>query len=183
ISTIVNDDPTRVGWRYYRVTDISQQLGSLGWDLLLTNAVPGTRIALRKNAAPSLWTLRNPGQSQANYYDVLSTFDFLQHPAHQADVWYIGVYNPTNALGPFTLITRELQAAPLSDNTLTVRTNVLNGRWEFFSVQLTPEDIQGSVGPGAILGWDLRLVNVSSGLPRIIVRREGFPTNFNTTFS
>ncbi len=180
---VLNNDPTRVGWRYYRVSDINQQLGTLGWDLLLSNAVPGTRIALRKNAAPSTWTLRNPNSSSINYYDVLSTGDFLQRPAHQAEVWYIGIYNPTNALGPFTLITRELEATPLSDNVAVTRTNVLSGRWEFFRVQLTAEDVQGTVGPGPVLGWDVRLVNVASGLPRIVIRRESLPATLTTTIT
>ena len=182
VSTILNDDPTRVGWRYYRVTDIGQQLGSLGWDLFLTNFVSGTRIALRRNAAPSLWSYRNPTPIPANYYDVLSAFDFLQHPAHQADVWYIGVYNPTNALGPFTLVTQELPSTPLTDNVSVTRSNALSGRWEFFRIQLTPEDVQGSAGPGPVLGWDLRLINVSSGLPRLVVRREAYPTTLSSTF-
>lgn len=181
IGSVTNDDPTRVGWRFYRVTDINQQLGSLGWDLFLTNFAPGTRIALRRNAAPSTWPFRNPPNANtANYYDVISVADFLQRPAHQADVWYIGVYNPTLALGSFTLTTRELQAQPLADNVTVTRTNVLNGRWEFFRVQLTPEDLQGT---NSIMGWDLRLVNVTSGVPRIVVRREGFPTNLNSTFT
>ncbi len=182
VTSILNDDPTRVGWRYYRV--LEGQLGSLGWDLFLTNFAPGTRIAIRNSAAPSFWSFRNPGLAQANYYDVLSTADFLQHPAHQASlVWYIGVYNPSNALGPFTLVTQELPAAPLADNVPAVRTNVLSGRWEFFRVQITPQEVQGSVGPGPIMGWDLRLVNVTSGLPRLVVRREAFPTSLQNTFS
>ena len=183
VSTIVNDDPARVGWRYYRVADIGQQLGSLGWDLFLTNFVPGTRIALRRNAAPSLWSYRNPTPNAANYYDLLSAADFLQHPAHQADVWYIGVYHPTNALGPFTLVTQELPSTPLTDNVSVTRSSVLSGRWEFFRIQLTPEDVQGSAGPGPVLGWDLRVINVSSGLPRLVVRREAYPASLNSTFS
>lgn len=183
VSTTANDDPARVGWRFYRVNDINQQLGSLGWDLFLTNFARGTRIAVRRNAAPGLWNLRNPNPSLATYYDALSTAEFLQRPAHQADVWYIGVYNPTNALGPFTLVTQELPATPLADNAAVVRTNILNGRWEFFRVQITAEEIRGSVGPGPVLGWDLRLINVTSGLPRLVVRREAFPTALNTTIN
>ena len=183
VSTTLNDDPTRVGWRFYRVTDINQQLGSLGWDLFLTNFAPGTRIALRRNSAPSLWTFRNPNPTPANYYDVLSTADFLQRPAHQADVWYIGVYNPTNALGPFTLVTQELQATPLADSTPLFRSNVLAGRWDFFRIQLTQPDVQGGTNPGPVLGWDLRLTNVTSGSPKLVVRREGFPTNLTSTIN
>ncbi len=183
ITTITNDAPATVGWRFYRVADINQQLGSLGWNLLLTNAAPGTRIALRKNAAPSLWSYRNPNPATANYYDVLSTTDFLQRPAHQADVWYIGVYNPSNALGAFTLITSELPAAPLADNVPISRSNVLSSRWEFFRVVLTPEDVQGTAGQEPVLGWDVRLVNVTGGSPRVVVCREKFPVDLTGTIA
>jgi len=67
IDTIVNDDPERVGWRYYRVTDINQQLGSLGWHISVSNAPPGTRIALRRNAAPGIWALKNPSLSSTTF--------------------------------------------------------------------------------------------------------------------
>jgi hypothetical protein len=180
---ILNDDPLRVGWRFYRVTDITEQLGSLGWDLLLTNATPGTRIALRRNAAPSIWSVRNPSPITANYWDLLSTGDFLQHPAHEADVWYVGVYNSSNALGSFTLTTRDLEAQPLTDNLLATRTNALSGRWEFFSMELKAEDLQDTSPGGGIVGWDVRLTNVISGLPRIVVRRGGLPTNQVSNFA
>jgi large repetitive protein len=183
IGSITNDDPARVGWRYYRVTDITNQLGRLGWDIFLTNYAPGTRLALRKNAAPSIWNWRNPGGNQFNYYDFISTADFLQRPAHQADVWYIGVYNPTNALGPFRLVTRELQAAPIQDNVGVTRTNALNGRWEFFSMRVAPEDIQGTNGNGPLLGWDVRLINVTTGSPQVVIRREALPSSLSSTFS
>ncbi|MBC8097544.1 MAG: PPC domain-containing protein, partial [Akkermansiaceae bacterium] len=178
VSTITNDAPTSVGWRFYRVSDINQQLGSLGWNLLLTNATPGTRIALRKNAAPSLWPYRTPTPGNANYYDVLSSTDFLQRPAHQAEVWYIGVYNSSNALGAFTLITGELPAAQLTDNVPMSRSNVLSSRWEFFRVVLTPEEVAGLNGP-PVLGWDVRLVDVTGGTPRLVVCREKFPSDLN----
>ena len=40
--TISSASPT--GWRYYRVGNIAEQLGTLGWELLLSNQVPGTRL-------------------------------------------------------------------------------------------------------------------------------------------
>ncbi|HWH68373.1 MAG TPA: hypothetical protein VNT26_03270, partial [Candidatus Sulfotelmatobacter sp.] len=177
----VNDEPDRVGWRFYRVSD--QPTNSLGWDLFLTNAAPGTQLALRRGQVPSRYFYR-PGTVPRAYYDVgLSPSDFLQCPDLQAGIWYIGVYNPSNALGTFTLTTRELSAMPLADNLPLARSNVLNGRWEFFKVTLTPEDVAGAVGPGPVLGWDLRLTNITSGLPRLVVRREGFPTNLMPVFS
>ena len=60
-SVTLNTDTNRVGWRFFKVSDISQQLGALGWDLFVTNFNPGTRIALRRNAAPGIWnTQRSP---------------------------------------------------------------------------------------------------------------------------
>lgn len=166
-SVTVNDDPTRVGWRYYRASDINQQLGSLGWELFLTNAPPGTRIALRRNAAPSIWNLRTPALALSNTYDHISLSDYLQRPSHPLDVWYVGIYNPSNALGAFTLYTRELFAETINGDADTkTRSDVLPNRWEFFRVTI----------PSDILGWDIRFTNVTAGAPRIVVRKEGFPT-------
>ena len=86
VSATLNTDTNRVGWRFFKVSDISQQLGALGWDLFVTNFNPGTRIALRRNAAPGIWNFRNPNPGVAGSYDFLSTADFLQRPGHQADV-------------------------------------------------------------------------------------------------
>lgn len=49
----------RVGWSYFRVTDIESQLGTLGWELFLHNQPPGTELALRRNAVPGRWSSRN----------------------------------------------------------------------------------------------------------------------------
>ncbi len=178
VSTILNDDTNRVGWRYYRVTDINQQLGSLGWELFLSNFAPGTRIGIRRNAAPSLWSYRNPNLGQAAYYDLLSTIEGLQQPGHQADIWYIGVYNPSNHLGAFTLTTQEIQATPLGENTPVARTNRPAGRFDFFRV-----DVPVTVGATPLLGWDVRVINVSNGYPNVVIRRDAFPSALNTTFT
>jgi hypothetical protein len=178
IDTITNDDPDRVGWRYYRVTDISQQLGSLGWQLSVSNFAPGTRIAIRRNAAPSSWLYKNPNQNTSTYYDAISIVQTLQDPGHQADVWYIGVYNPTNALGSFTLRTRELDPGPLLPPWETAsydRTNVVAGVWEYFRLDLP-------AGPYPGLGWDLRLQNIT-GSPLLVVRRDAFPVSLANTIS
>jgi hypothetical protein len=62
---ITNDAPNRAGWRYYRVGNIAEQLGTLGWELSLANQVPGTEIALRRNAVPGRWNQRT---TDDNYY-------------------------------------------------------------------------------------------------------------------
>ena len=92
-SATLNTDTNRVGWRFFKLSNINQQLGSLGWDLFVTNFNPGTRIALRRNAAPGIWNFRNPNPGVTGSYDFLSTADFLQRPGHQADVWY-GAFSP-----------------------------------------------------------------------------------------
>ena len=168
VSTTTNTDTNRVGWRFFQVSDIGQQLGALGWDLYLTNHAPGTRIALRRNAVPSIWNFRNPNQGTAGNHDFLSVGDFLQRPGHQADVWYVGVYNPTNALGSFTLVTGELTAAPVSfDGGTASRTAVPTGKWQFFRVDV----------PANPLGWDIRLAIVTAGAPQLVVRREALPVS------
>jgi hypothetical protein len=167
-SLTVNDDPNRAGWRYFRISDLNQQLGTLGWDLFLQNFAPGTRIGLRRNAVPSLWNARNNGiNSSLGFYDVLSAGDFLQRPAQQADIWYVGVFNPNTALGPFTLITQPLTAQPIGfDGGLQSRGNVPTGKWQFFQFNVPP----------TALGWDLRFSEVTNGSPRLVVRRDQLPT-------
>lgn len=177
---VVNDDPNRAGWRFFRITDVNRQLTSLGWDLFLENFTPGTRIALRRNMAPGIWSYKNPGAGQVKYYDSLSTRHFLQSPDQQADIWYVGVYNPTNALGAFVLNTAELQPAPLQENTPLTRSSLLPGRWDFYRFELRPEDLEG-LDP--VLGWDLRLIDVLSGTPGLVIRRERLPTSLTSSFS
>jgi hypothetical protein len=170
VSATINTDTNRVGWRLFKASDISQQLGALGWDLFVTNFSPGTRIAIRRNAAPGIWNYRAPFSSSAGVYDLLSTADFLQNPGQQADVWYVGVYNPTNALGNFTLISRPLTADPLAlDGGSAIRTNVPAGKWQFFHVNVP--------NTNNLVGWDIRVTNVTAGLPQLVLRREALPVS------
>ncbi|MCA9515433.1 MAG: hypothetical protein KC635_10850, partial [Myxococcales bacterium] len=76
-----------VGWRFFRVPDIVSQVGSLGWILDLAGHVPGTEIALRKNAVPGRWSYRTfqgadyPGYVQEHaHVDLSSTTGFLERP-------------------------------------------------------------------------------------------------------
>jgi hypothetical protein len=174
VSTTLNTDTNRIGWRFFRVSNLDPaQQRTLGWDLALSNFAPGTLIALRRNAAPGIWSFMGPGQ--AKYYDFLSTAEYLQEPGHQQDTWYIGVYNPSNQLGKFTLTTKELEFQPLADQAPLVRSNVLGGRWEFFSM-VVPNDPN-------ILGWDLRVTNVLAGQPQIVIARGVLPKDTLNTFS
>lgn len=174
-SVTTNTDTNRVGWRFFKLSNISQQLGALGWDLFVTNFAPGTRIALRRNAAPGIWNFRNPSPGASGSYDFLSTADFLQRPGHQADVWYVGVFNTNTALGNFTLITRELTADPLPfDTGAAARFAVPPGKWQFFRVDV----------PTNTLGWDVRVLNVLTGSPQVVIRRELLPVSLvNIGFS
>jgi hypothetical protein len=190
---ITNDDTNRSGWRFYQVSDIGSQLGFLGWQLDLANQVGGTEIALRRNAVPARWNYRNGGSaynttvSQSYNLDVSSTIGFLQHPNHQADIWYVGVYTPDQALGPFQLTTREIPAPPITindgssqclnnpatcSNTMTV-TSQPAGTWKWFKVTV-PAD-------ASLAGWDLRL-RASGGHPRMVVRRDQLPGDFGTSW-
>ena len=148
--TVTNTDTNRVGWSIFKVADIAQQLGSLGWDLSLSNSTPGTRIAIRRNRAPGIWNFRNPNAGSAGFYNLLSTTNFLQAPDNAFDVWYVGVYNPSNALGAFTLITKELEATPVSyDGGTFAATNVPAGKWQFMRVDVPADGI----------GWDFEVEN------------------------
>lgn len=175
-STSVNDAPAKAGWRFYRLSDINQQLGQLGWDLFLQNFAPGTEIALRRNAVPSRQNFRdgdqNPGISINSLVDY-SGIGFLQRPGHQADIWYVGVYQPSQPLGTFTLQTLPLAAPPVAFDAGSVSINSLPaGKWAFYSVTV----------PSGPLGWDVRVTGVSgSGFPRLVIRRDQLPDSLSSS--
>ena len=174
LGTNTNADLNRVGWRFYRVPDINSQLGCLGWDLLLANAPPETGIALRRNAVPGQWNYRVQNTTYANvggYVDYASSNGNLQRPGHQADIWYIGIYNPSEALNAFKLVRQLLvpQTAAFDGGTSST-TNQSSGTWRFFKVNV----------PSNALGWDVRLVNVTQGEPRLVVRRDLLPASLGT---
>ena len=186
VNPIANDDPNRSGWRYYQVSDISSQLGYLGWQLDLASQVAGSEIALRKNAVPARWNFRTGGSayqpyvSSSSQLDLSSTLGFLQHPGHPADIWYVGVYTPNQALGPFQLTTREIPTAPLAflDGSATCQSTPAScasqlsvagqppQTWKWFKVAV-PSDPN-------LRGWDLRL-KVAGGVPQMQVRRDQLP--------
>ncbi len=178
---ITNDAPARAGWRFYRVVDTAEQLGTYGWDLELTNQLPGTEIALRRNAVPSRWNYRNctancSGSNPRSYLDYSDTRGFLQRPGHQTDIWYIGVYQPTNALGSFVLSGAELTATPLSFDGVGSTQAIAdqpNGKWQYFVFNVPPTNA---------LGWDLRMTNVTSGDPRLVICRDRLPYDLNTHY-
>ncbi len=159
----------QVGWRYFIVDDTTSQVGALGWLLELSNHVPGTEIAIRRNGVPGRWNYRTwpyGGLNETNHLDHSSTFGFLERPNHPADIWYIGIYQPTAALGNFTLTTSTLQATDLPfHNGVATVANQRSGRWRYFRVNV-PETTQG---------WDLRIDNVTGGRPKMTVRAELVP--------
>ncbi len=164
------------GWRYYRLGDIASQVGQLGWILDLLDGVPGTEIALRRNAVPGRWPRRYrssntnyPVQTTA-YVDASSTTGFLERPNHEADIWYVGIYNGAAALGPFRLVTAPATSTTVSFDGGTVSVSgQTSGRWRWFKVEV----------PETALGWDLALRDVTAGRPRMVVRKELLSANFN----
>lgn len=172
VSTNTNDDPNRVGWRYYRVPDIASQLGSLGWYLFLQNQPAATDLAIRRNAVPGRWNYRRnasydtPTVSVQSYVSLSGSNGFIQEPGHQADIWYVGVYNPSNTLGGFVLNLRDMTAPVVSfDGAGTNVAGVESDRYAWFRVDV----------PAGALGWDVRLADVTSGNPRLVVRRDQLP--------
>ncbi|MCX6873863.1 MAG: PA14 domain-containing protein [Verrucomicrobia bacterium] len=167
-----NDQTTRAGWRYYALTNIPAQVGSLGWELLLANQVPGTQIALRRNKVPSRWLFRangnlgTPSDIGTQYMDYHGEGGFLQRPGHQADVWYVGIYTPLQPLGAFTLDAHPIVPATVGfDGSNTAVAGLEPGRWKFQRIDV----------PAGVLGWDLRVKNIASGTPSMIVRRDLLP--------
>jgi len=178
VFNITNDAPSRVGWRFYRVPNTAEQLGTLGWELDLSNQVTGTMIALRRNAVPGQWNYRNnpydnPAYSTLGYMDLSGTLGFLQQPNHQADIWYIGVYSPTSALGNFVLTGSQLTGPPVAfdglGNSMSV-TNQPAGKLQYFSFTV----------PANAVGWDLRITNTTSGQPAFAVCRDQLPYDLGT---
>ena len=170
VDTIANDTPTKVGWRFYRVANLQQQLGTLGWDLFLTSQPANTELALRRNAVPGRWNYRTSGAGPYvnGYVDYSGPAGFIQRPGHQADIWYIGVYNPGTALGSFVLNTRVLSATTIPFDGAGNSANVVNqpaGKWQYYRVDV----------PADALGWNFRLRNVTSGDPQMSVRRDLLP--------
>jgi large repetitive protein len=180
VFSITNDAPNRAGWRFYRVVNTAEQLGTLGWDLFLQNHAPGSEIALRRNAVPGRWTYRDlPTGNSSNssvrgFVDYSGPNGFLQRPGHQADVWYIGVYHPTVALGPFILTGQELTGPLMTfdDGAGTTNTIVSQpaGKFQYYRIDV----------PTNAFGWDLRIINVTGGDPRLVVRRDQLPDNLST---
>lgn len=180
VFSITNDAPNRVGWRFYRVVNTAEQLGTLGWDLFLQNQPPGTEIALRRNAVPGRWNYRYYPYSVfyngvQGYVDFSGPNGFLQRPGHQADVWYIGVYQPAVPLGPFVLTGQELTGPLMAFDPGTGSTNVVvnqpSGKFQYYRIDVPASNA---------FGWDLRLVNVISGDPRLVVRRDQLPDSLST---
>ncbi|MCC6621244.1 MAG: thrombospondin type 3 repeat-containing protein [Deltaproteobacteria bacterium] len=184
ITTIpfLNDPPIQnaapfteqVGWRWFVVSDIESQTQHLGWILDLLDQAPGTTLALRKNRVPSRFAHRrrvdgNVYTGETSHFDDASTTGFLERPEHEADVWYIGVEQADVALGAFRLRTRALVATDLALNGGQVDVSAQpSGRWRWFKTTV----------PSDALGWDLRLDNVTSGAPRLVVRAERPPGQF-----
>jgi hypothetical protein len=181
VFSITNDTPARAGWRFYRAANTAQQLGTLGWDLELSNQVAGTEIAIRRNAVPSVWNFRNSptggtGYSTVSDVDFAGTLGFLQQPDHQADIWYIGVYTPAAALGNFVLSGSQLGGAPTpidgAGGSISV-TNQPAGKFRYFSFTV----------PAGPIGWDVRITNTTSGSPQLVVRRDQLPLSLVTQTS
>jgi hypothetical protein len=178
VFSITNDLPARQGWRFYSVTNITEQTGSLGWELQLRNSVPGTEIAVRRNAVPGRWAYRTnftQGTVGAvtNLIDASSVLGFLQLPRHPADVWYIGVNQTNQPLGPFVLTGQESPRIELtlgSDYGTNRVTAQQAGRFQYFHIEV----------PTNALGLELQLANVTSGDPRLVVCRGELPVSLST---
>lgn len=174
---VSNPVPSRAGWSFYRADKIAEQNGLLGWDLTLNGALPETEIAIRQNAVPSRIRYRNAsrgvlstsnvGTRTTNFYDAVSSLGFLQRPSQQADVWYVGVYRAEQALGNFQLQRDEITPVPVSpDGNESTVTGLQPAAWQFFRFDLQD----------GILGWQSRLLEVSSGgAPRLVIRRAALP--------
>jgi hypothetical protein len=143
---ITNQAPytQQTGWRYFRVRDLDQQLGILGWTLFLQQQPPGSRLSIRRNAVPTYWEYRQNDSTSiynSRLDDEHSQSGVLQVASHQADVWYIGVYSEA-ALGAFTLNT-DTNTPPNLDfnNGEITETNKDHRYWHYYQLQV-PEQFE-----------------------------------------
>ncbi len=169
---VTNDQPLRSGWRYYRVPDFAAQVGTLGWEMALADAPPGTELALRRAQIPGIWKKRTGGSTnltEVKYADVTSKTGILQRVDHEADIWYVGVYQPSVPLGAFTLTLDDIRATPVAlDGSISTVVDQIEGSWRYYRVVI-PDDPD-------LLGWYLNLVDVSgTAAPKITVRRDRLP--------
>jgi|GEM_PF-422376 len=169
---------TKTGWRYYVVPDIDSQTfsGFLGWQLNLASQVPGTEIALRRNALPARWNAWNGGAyaPAGEHVDFSSTTGVLQRAGHQADVWYIGIYTPAAALGNFILTRTQIGTTTLAfDGASSSTTATLpdDGTFKYYRV-----DVAANAN---LRGWDLRArwSGAGAGTPEVYVTRNVLPTS------
>ncbi|MBK8091506.1 MAG: choice-of-anchor D domain-containing protein [Verrucomicrobiaceae bacterium] len=178
---VTNDLTNRAGWRYYQVRDILSQVGTLGWELQLSNQVGGSEIALRRNAVPGRWSYRWGATAQSSstgftegHVDHSSTNGLLQRPGHQSDIWYVGVYSPLQALGAFTLTRREIEPPGLAfDGAAEAVSGHALDTWRYFRI-----DVPAAAD---VLGWDLRLTNITAGSPQLVVARDVLPLSNGTS--
>jgi hypothetical protein len=174
---VTNDQPLRSGWRYYRVPDFAAQVGTLGWELALANAPPGTELALRRAQIPGIWKKRTGGSTsltEVKYADATSKTGILQRVDHEADIWYVGVYQPSVPLGGFTLTLDDIKATPIVlDGSLSEVVEQIEGSWRYYRVVI-PDDPN-------LLGWHLNLTDVTgTAAPKITVRRDRLPPSAAT---
>ncbi|MCK4564729.1 MAG: hypothetical protein KAU94_08655, partial [Verrucomicrobia bacterium] len=155
-STLNSDKIDSVGWTYFAVTDIGQQLGQLGWLLELSSHIPGAEIAIRRNFVPGRWNYRQNGNTtvyQTSHNDQSSTLGFLQDPDHEADIWYIGIYSPYAALGAFTLDSGSHTPVEIPMDGYTNSTLSLEPKSYHFYHVTVPAQTNGQ----NVLGWELRM--------------------------
>ncbi len=178
-SSTLNNDPTRAGWRFFAVSDIGQQLGQLGWLLELSNHVPGTEIAIRRNYVPGRWNYRKNGSTYVYslaHNDQTSTLGFLQDPDHEADVWYVGIYSPDAALGAFTLDSGSHTPTEISvDGFSSASVSLPPKSWRFYHV-----DVPAQTNGQDVIGWELRTTEWSGSRPYMSVRRDLLPEGLGT---
>lgn len=172
---VTNDLPGRQGWRFYRLSDFDQQLDALGWELLLGNYLPNTEITVRRSHLPGRWSVSTNFNKTTitTHVDASSTKGFLQRPRHAADVWYVGINNTNQALGPFVLEGREIPRPIVPLNPVMI-TNTVSGQ-QAGMVRYWQVDV-----PTNALGLEVRVMNSGSGDPRVVVARGMLPVDLRS---
>lgn len=166
-------EPDRAGWHYFVLTDIEGQLATLGWQLELAGAATPNDLAVRRNALPYQTRSRSGwGQTavQTGQADATSSTGLLQRAGQPADVWYVGVASPLQAVGAFALDTFPIGVTTANfDSTDMAVSGARPGEWRYFRFE-----VPATAGGSPLLGWELALRGLTESV-QAYVRRDGLP--------
>lgn len=153
----------------YRVYRVNVPANTTGWAVRAASVFGDANLAVRKGSIATEFD--NDGLSAAEGSALEQVI--LMQDELSAGTWYVTVYS--TSIVTFDLTSTDNVASVLGSVTFntgqtTVNSNHAPGTWRYFQTTV----------PADVLGWDLRLRNVTQGTPQLVVRRNGLPRNVGT---